>query len=92
MIKKTVICNNQQNQQLHTIINNYFANVQSNLVEPHFYFKKFLFYPQIYFCLKFFSLLRMDGQNIQLEKREALLESSGYIVQVCPNVAKYLEF
>jgi hypothetical protein len=33
-IKKTVISNNWQNQQLYMIINNYFTNVQSNLVEP----------------------------------------------------------
>jgi hypothetical protein len=34
-IEKTVIGNNWQNQQLHTIIDNYFADAQSNLVEPH---------------------------------------------------------
>jgi hypothetical protein len=34
-IEKIVISNNWQNQQLCTIINNYFANVQSNLVLLH---------------------------------------------------------
>jgi hypothetical protein len=33
-IGKTVIGDNWQNQQLHTIINDYFANAQSNLAEP----------------------------------------------------------
>jgi hypothetical protein len=32
VIKKTVIGNNWQNQQLCTIIDNYFADVQSNVV------------------------------------------------------------
>jgi hypothetical protein len=34
-IKKTVISNNWQNQQLYMIIDDYFANAQSNLAEPH---------------------------------------------------------
>jgi hypothetical protein len=33
-IEKMIISNNWCNQQLHTIINNYLADVQSNLAEP----------------------------------------------------------
>jgi hypothetical protein len=33
-IEKTVIGDNWQNQQLHTIMHDYFTNVQSNLAEP----------------------------------------------------------
>jgi hypothetical protein len=32
--EKTIIGDNWQNQQLHTITHDYFANVQSNLAEP----------------------------------------------------------
>jgi hypothetical protein len=36
-IKKMVIGNNWQNQQLHMIIDDYFADTQSNLVEPQLF-------------------------------------------------------
>jgi hypothetical protein len=50
VIKKPVIGNNWQTQQLHTIINNYLANVQFNLTELYMWFH------QVKICIYLFFI------------------------------------
>jgi hypothetical protein len=68
-IEKTVIGDNRQNQQLHTITHDYFANVQSNLVEPRLFlvYVSYIFW-RLCICKWSFGYGHIIHQRIALDE------------------------